>query len=163
MTSRKANVIFLFLFVIPYFSALGIIGVAYNSLVLHSDSLWRSVVAAAVGAVLLFFAKIPLERPLSILGKYTFRLSHLVVRFFILETPQPMKRVVNYLFDFILALGSTYLLRQLFPGQAGKSIIMGHMNGWLVAVLFLSLCIGAYLDFDALSITARENLDAKND
>lgn len=163
MNSKKAFAIFFFLFVIPYLSALAIIGVAYNAMVLHSDSLWRSLVGATVGATLLFFAKIPLERPLRILGRYTYRFIHLTVRFFMLDSARPLKRVLNYAIDLLLALTSTYLIRFLFPGHAGKSLIMGTMNGWLIAILFVSICIGAYLDFDVLSIAPRQDLDAKNE
>ncbi|WDF83502.1 hypothetical protein PQ472_04500 [Lacticaseibacillus pabuli] len=163
MTSKKAFAIFIFLFVIPYLCGLAIIGVAYNAMVLHSTSLWRSAVGALVGATLLYFAKIPLERPLRILGRYTYRFIHLTVRFFMLDNARPLKRVLNYLIDFGLAFFATYALRWLFPGQAGKSIIMSTMNGWLVAALFISLCIGAYMDFDVLSIAPRQDLDAKND
>ncbi|WP_155286523.1 hypothetical protein [Lacticaseibacillus zhaodongensis] len=163
MTGRKAMTIFIFLFAIPYLCGLGIIGVAYNALVMHSDSLWRSLVGATVGATLLFFAKIPLERPLRILGSYTHYFIRRVVRFFMLDQARAPKQVLNFVMDLVLALGSTYLMRFLFPGQAGKSLIMGSLNGWLVAILFISLCIGAYIDFDVLSITPRTNLDAKND
>lgn len=163
MTSKKAITIFVFLFAIPYLCGLGIIGVAYNSLVLHSASFWRSLVGATVGATILFFAKIPLERPLRILGTYTHHLLRRIVRFFMLDEARFPKQVLNIFFDLVLALGSTYLVRYLFPGPAGKSLIMGSLNGWLVAILFVSLCIGAYIDFDVLSITPRTNLDAQND
>jgi len=156
MTNRKATFIFMFLFVIPYVSAQVMIGIAYNALVLHSDSWWRSLIGAVVGATLLFFAKIPLERPLRILGKYTTsKFIHLSVRFFILEEARASKQILNYLIDVVLAFASTYALRWFFPGAAGKALLMGTPFGWVVAILFISICIGAYLDFDMLSIVPK--------
>ena len=154
MTNRRATLIFIFLFIIPYISAQIMIGIAYNALVLHSDSLWRSLVGAFVGAWILYFAKIPLEHPLRVLGKYTtIQLIHYVVRFFMLEHAKWWKQVLNFTIDFLVAVGATYVLRWLFPVAAnGSNVLMGTPLGWMIAILFISLCIGAYIDFDALSV-----------
>lgn len=153
MSNARATTIFTFFFIIPYLCAQLMIGVAYNALVFHSNSLWRSLIGALVGATVLYFAKIPLERPLRILGKYTtVPLIHLTVRFFMLLEARPLKVRLNYGMDLLIALGSTYLIRAAFPGPAGLGIITGSLFGWLLGVLFVSICIGAYLDFEVMSL-----------
>jgi len=163
MTNRRATLIFIFLFIIPYISAQLMIGIAYNALVWHSDSLWRTLVGSFVGAIILYFAKIPLEHPLRILGKYTtVQFIHYAVRFFMLQSAKWWKQTLNFVIDFAVAIGATYLLREIFPGAAGKTILMGTPMGWMIALLFVSLCIGAYIDFDALSVIPNTS-DIEND
>lgn len=153
MSDRKATIVFVFFFVIPYLAGQAMIGIAYNSLVLHNTSIWRTIVGAGVGALILYAAKVPMERPLRILGKYTYvPFIHLSVRFFMLQEARPLKIVLNYLFDFLGAVVATGFARFLWPGQVGHAFLVGTPFGWCIAIMFVSLCIGAYIDFDALSI-----------
>lgn len=153
MSNRKASFIFLFFFVIPYFAAQFMIGLAYNALVLHSASIWRTCVGAGVGAVILFFATITVERPLRILGKYTFvPLIHMGVRFFMLASARKLKIVLNLLLDFVIAFASTELVRLIWPGPHGYAQLIGQPFGWCLAIMFISIMIGAYLDFETLAI-----------
>ncbi|KRK74160.1 hypothetical protein [Lacticaseibacillus nasuensis] len=153
MSDRKASVIFFFFFVIPYLAAQFMIGIAYNALVLHASSVWRTLIGAGVGAVILYFAKIPVERPLRILGKYTYvPLIHLAVRFFMLASARPLKITLNLLLDFGVAVGSTNLVRFIWPDYFGYRMLIGTPFGWCLAVMFISIMIGAYLDFETMSI-----------
>lgn len=149
LSNRKATYIFLFLFVIPYLFALVLIGTCYNALLVHTGSWWRTIVGALIGAVLLMLVKITVERPLKILGKYTtIRFIHLSIRFFMLEKAKWWKLSFNFILDFILAGIATWAVRHVFI----HAFITGTMVGWLILIMFISILLGSYLDFDLMSI-----------
>ncbi|MFD1429438.1 hypothetical protein [Lacticaseibacillus mingshuiensis] len=153
MGNGKATLIFTFFFGIPYLCAQLMIGIAYNALVLHADSIWRTAVGAIVGATIIYFAKIPLERPLRILGKYTtIQFIHLAVRFFMLQEAKLWKIILNYLLDLTVAFAAIDLVRVLFPTPEAHAFIIGTPFGWVLALMVVSLCIGAYMDLDAMSL-----------
>ncbi len=152
MSQRKASFIFTLMFIVPYLCAVAIIGVSYNVLVAHASSPWRIIVGAVVGTVMLYFLKIPLERPLRILGKYTFRFNRRIIRLFMLDSAKRGKQYANLAIDAGVSTLSILTIGYLFQGRAGFDFLSGTLIGWIVTVLFVSLCISGYLEFDALSI-----------
>src|SRR5699024_12404379 len=85
MTNKKIALIYLFFFIIPYIRCLSIIGVSYNSLVLHALT-WRIIVGGIVGAFGMFAVKVIAQRPVLIMYRSSTRkvLKELLF-FFILE------------------------------------------------------------------------------
>jgi hypothetical protein len=152
MSQRKASFIFTLMFIVPYLCAVTIIGVAYNVLVAHASSPWRIAVGAVVGTLMLYFLKIPLERPLRILGQYTFRFNRRVIRLFMLDEAKSWKKYANIAIDCVFSLLGILTIGFLFPGQAGVTFLSNTLIGWIIVVLFGSLCIAGYLEFDVLSI-----------
>ncbi|KRM54856.1 hypothetical protein [Lacticaseibacillus sharpeae] len=152
MSQKKASFIFTLMFIIPYICAVSIIGVAYNVLVAHASSPWRILVGTVVGTTMLYFLKIPLERPLRILGKYTFRFNRRVIRLFMLDEAKSWKKYANILIDAAFSLFGILAVGYLSRGQSGYDFISSTLIGWIVVVLFASLCISSYFEFDALAI-----------
>ncbi|WP_127848343.1 hypothetical protein [Lacticaseibacillus hulanensis] len=152
MSQKRASFIFTLMFIVPYICAVAIIGVSYNVLVAHGGSPWRIAVGTIVGTMLLYFLKIPLERPLRILGKYTFRFNRRVIRLFMLDEAKSWKKYANIAIDAIFSLLGILTVGFLWGGHAGYELLSGTLIGWIVMVLFGSLCISGYMEFDALSI-----------
>ncbi|WP_227005265.1 hypothetical protein [Companilactobacillus paralimentarius] len=72
MSNKKISIIYLFFFIIPYVLCLSIIGVSYNSLVLHALT-WRIVVGGIVGAFGMFAVKVIAQRPVLIMYRSSTR------------------------------------------------------------------------------------------
>ncbi len=158
MSNQKATHIFLFLFVIPYIFALLLIGTCYNALLVHTGSWWRTIVGALIGATLLMLVKVTVERPLKILGKYTTnKIIHLSIRFFMLDKAKWWKLLFNFGFDFVLAGTATWVVRHVFTYK----FIVGTMAGWIILIMFISILLGSYLDFDLMSIAPKNNKNIK--
>lgn len=150
MSNKKAIYIFFFLFLIPYFFSILLIGTCYNALLIHTNSLWRTIIGSIIGSILLLLTKITVERPLKILGKYTtIKIIHLGIRFFMLEKAKWWKIIFNFSLDFCFCFISTWWVRHLFS----HLFIIGTMVGWIIVIMFISILIGSYLDFDLMSIS----------
>ncbi|KRL13373.1 hypothetical protein [Schleiferilactobacillus perolens] len=148
MSNKKIAAVYLFLFLLPYLCALLVIGTSYNALVLHSASLWRTIIGAAVGAVVMSALKVTVERPLAILVVNATRPSLRSLLDFFNVDSNVTKRILNLSMDFVLCGIATWAVRNFFP----KEWIMWSLIGWLMLIMFLSVLIGGYIDYDLLSV-----------
>jgi len=147
MSNKKIAIIYLFFFIIPYILCLSIIGVSYNSLVLHALT-WRIIIGGIVGAFGMFAVKVIAQRPVLIMYRSsTKKLLKGLLNFFILERSR-LVISANLLVDFILSTLSIYLVAKFLP----LTNILGTTLGWLVFLLTLSLTLASYLEFESLSI-----------
>ncbi|KRM31468.1 hypothetical protein FC83_GL000764 [Agrilactobacillus composti DSM 18527 = JCM 14202] len=152
MSNKKAILVYTFLLVIPYVLSLALIGISFNALVLHSASLWRTMVGSVVGACIMLAVKITVERPLEIILNFVHNkfLRFLVNSFWITESKR--KVGANLIVDFILSGIATWGIRQIFSPDR----IMGDILGIVLAMMFASALIGAYLEYDLLSVDGAE-------
>jgi len=147
MSNKKIAVIYLFFFIIPYILCLSIIGVSYNSLVLHALT-WRIVVGGIVGAFGMFAVKVIAQRPVLIMYRSSTRkILKGLLNFFILERSR-LVIGANLLVDFCLSVVSIYLVATFMP----LTVVLGRTLGWLVLILVISLTLASYLEFESLSI-----------
>lgn len=148
MKTSKVNSVFLFLLVIPYLCTLALIGIAFNALVLHSASLWRTVIGALVGAMITFAIKGTVQRPLDLVSdQVNSKIFKQFLRFFSVRR-RKFLQLANFVLDFALCGISTYLVRQVLTIQQ----IVGNSIGYVLVVMLISTAIGAYIEYDALSI-----------
>lgn len=148
MKTSKVNSVFLFLLVIPYLCTLSLIGIAFNALVLHSASLWRTVIGALVGAMIMFAIKGTVQRPLDLVSdQVNSKVFKQFLRFFSVRR-RKFLQLANFVLDFALCGISTYLVRQVLTIQQ----IVGNSIGYVLVVMLISTAIGAYIEYDALSI-----------
>ncbi|WP_125771197.1 hypothetical protein [Companilactobacillus furfuricola] len=147
MSNKKIIVIYLFFFFIPYIVSLLIAGMAYNALVLHALT-WRIVVGGIVGSLGIFAIKVIAQRPILIMYRNSTRKPlKRFIHFFILERDKLIISL-NLLIDFILSIGSIYLVAKVLT----LSQILGTTIGWLVLIVMVSVTLASYLEFDSLSI-----------
>lgn len=147
MSNKKIAVIYVFFFIIPYILCLLIIGVAYNSLVLHAITR-RIVVGGIVGAFGMFAVKVIAQRPVLIMYRSsTVKVLKELLNFFILERSKVVIGA-NLLVDFCLSIASIYLVAKFIP----LTVILGRTLGWLVLLLVISLTLASYMEFESLSI-----------
>ncbi|GEO47482.1 hypothetical protein [Companilactobacillus kimchii] len=147
MSNKKISIIYLFFFIIPYVLCLSIIGVSYNSLVLHALT-WRIVVGGFVGAFGMFAVKVIAQRPVLIMYRSSTRkILKDLLHFFVLERNKVVIGA-NLFVDFWLSMLSIYLIARFLP----LSLILGRTMGWLVFLLMISLTLASYLEFESLSI-----------
>lgn len=147
---RKSHLllVFIFLLLIPYLCSLTIIGIGYNALVLHSAEIVRSLIGALVGAVIMFAIKATIQRPVDLLAMQTedgflkqlLRFFSIRRRYFFLAA--------NIVLDFVLCLLATFLVRDFLTLDQ----IVGSATGIVLLVMFVSTCLGAYVEYDNLSI-----------
>lgn len=148
MKTSKVNSVFLFLLVIPYLCTLALIGIAFNALVLHSASLWRTVIGALVGAMIMFAIKGTVQRPLDLVSdQVNSKIFKQFLRFFSVRR-RKFLQLANFVLDFALCGISTYLVRQVLTIQQ----IVGNSIGYVLVLMLISTAIGAYIEYDALSI-----------
>ncbi|MFC6324175.1 hypothetical protein [Companilactobacillus baiquanensis] len=147
MSNKKIAVIYLFFFIIPYIVCLGVVGIAYNALVLHALT-WRVIAGGVVGAFGMFAVKVIAQRPVLIMYRSSTKkpLKELI-NFFILERKRTTIGL-NLIVDFLLSIASIYIVAKLIP----LSTIIGSAIGWLVLILVVSLTLASYLEFESLSI-----------
>lgn len=140
--------VFIFLLLIPYLCSLAIIGLGYNALVNHSASPWRSVIGAFVGAILMMAIKATIQRPLDLIAiNIQDSLFKQIIRFFSIRR-RPVYQAANFVLDFCLCLLATWLIRLVLPLTA----IVNTATGWVLLVMFISTCLGAFVEYDNLSI-----------
>lgn len=152
MSNKKIAVIYLFFFIIPYIVCLGVVGVAYNALVLHALT-WRVIAGGVVGAFGMFAVKVIAQRPVLIMYRSsTTNALKSLINFFILERKKTTIGL-NLIVDFLLSIASIYIVAKLIP----LSIIIGSAIGWLVLILIVSLTLASYLEFESLSIYTDKN------
>lgn len=147
---KKSHVllVFFFLLLIPYLCSLTIIGLGYNSLVLHSGDLFRSFIGALVGALIMFAIKATIQRPVDMLAMQTKdNLLKQLLRFFSIRR-RYFLLFSNVVLDFILCFLATILVRSFLTLDQ----IVGTATGIVLLIMFISTCLGAYVEYDNLSI-----------
>lgn len=153
MKRERIYLVFIFLLLIPYLCSLAMVGICYNALVRHSDNLWRTLVGAFVGALIMFAIKATIQRPLDLLSEQIPRsFFKQLLRFFSIRR-RKLFLVGNFVLDFILCTIATVLIRQFLS----LKIIIGTATGWALLVMLISTCIGAYLEYDNLSIDPQQH------
>lgn len=148
MSNKKILVIYSFFFVIPYIICFLLIGTAYNSLVNHSSSIWRTLIGCLVGALAMMAIKTIVSRPIKIMMLESTRpLLTKLISFFDINR-SPFNLYANFILDFLLSGLGMYLIRQLFS----KPTYMGSLVGWLVTILIISVVTASNMEYDSLSI-----------
>ncbi|MDF7638537.1 hypothetical protein PT285_03820 [Lactobacillus sp. ESL0791] len=152
---KKSHVllVFTFLLLIPYICSLTIIGICYNALVLHSADLFRTTIGAIVGALIMFAVKATIQRPVDLLAteiddgflKQLLRFFSIRRRYFLLGA--------NIVLDFILCFIATFVVRNFLTLDQ----IVGKSVGIVILVMLISTCLGAYVEYDNLSIDPQQH------
>ena len=141
MKMRRIMLVFVFLLLIPYICSLAIIGIGFNALVLHSTDPFRTAVGAFVGAIIMLVWSYDPFQAYSFLQQ--------ILRFFSIRR-RPLLQVANFILDFVLCTLATIVIRLLLP----LKWIVGTSMGFVILVMFISTCLGAYIEYDNLSIDA---------
>lgn len=148
MKKSQILLVVLFLLLIPYLCSLTIIGIGYNALVLHSANLWRCLIGALVGSLLMFAIKATIQRPIDLLAvKSSDQLLTQILRFFSIRR-RPAIQLANVILDFILCMIAIISVKSLLP----LNQIVGGATGIVLLIMFVSTCLGAYIEYDNLSI-----------
>lgn len=152
---KKSHVllVFTFLLLIPYICSLLIIGIGYDALVLHSADPFRSIVGAFVGSIIMFGIKATIQRPVDLLAveiddgflKQLLRFFSIRRRYWLLAA--------NVVLDFILCLLATIVVRDFLTLDQ----IVGNSAGIVMLIMFISTCLGAYVEYDNLSIDPKQH------
>ena len=148
---KKSHVllVFTFLLLIPYICSLAIIGIGYNALVLHSAELYGSL----VGAIIMFAVKATIQRPVDLLAVQTNDgLLKQLLRFFSIRRRYWLL-AANIILDFVLCFAATYIIRALLTLDQ----IVGGSIGFVLLIMFVSTCLGAYVEYDNLSIDPEQH------
>lgn len=151
---KKSHIflVFTFLLLIPYICSLIIIGIGYNALVLHASSIWRLGVGAIVGALIMSAIKMTIQRPLDLVARdVKAGIFKQFLRFFSTRR-RPLLEFANIILDFILCIVAMLLVRRFLP----LSLIVGTSIGYVLIIMFLSTCLGAYIEYDNLSIDPQQ-------
>ncbi|AWN33166.1 putative membrane protein [Lactobacillus helsingborgensis] len=152
---KKSHVIlvFTFLLLIPYLCSLTIIGIGYDALVLHSADLFRTTIGAIVGALIMFAIKATIQRPVDLLAvEIDDGLLKQLLRFFSIRR-RYFLQVANVILDFILCFAATFVVREFLTLDQ----IVGKSVGIVMLVMLLSTCLGAYVEYDNLSIDPKQH------
>ncbi|WP_281829908.1 MULTISPECIES: hypothetical protein [Lactobacillus] len=152
---KKSHVllVFFFLLLIPYICSLTIIGIGYNALVLHSGNLFRSLIGAFVGSLVMFGIKATIQRPVDLLAMQTNDgLLKQLLRFFSIRR-RYFLLTANVILDFVLCFGAMSLVRYYLT----LDDIVGNATGVVLLVMFVSTCLGAYIEYDNLSIDPQQH------
>ncbi|MDO4912009.1 MAG: hypothetical protein Q3960_00460 [Lactobacillus sp.] len=148
MKKSHLVLVFIFLLLIPYICSLLIIGIGYNALVLHASELFRTFAGAICGAFIMFAIKATIQRPLDLVAlKADNQFFKQFLRFFSIRR-RPVFLFLNIVLDFCLCFLSTYLVRNLFTLDE----IVGSTIGYILLIMFVSTCLGSYIEYDNLSI-----------
>lgn len=152
---KKSHVllVFTFLLLIPYLCSLTIIGIGYNALVLHSGDLFRTLIGAFVGSLVMFGIKATIQRPVDLLAmqihdnflKQLLRFFSIRRRYFLL--------LANVILDFVLCFLATIIVRDFLTLDQ----VVGTSTGIVLLIMFISTCLGAYVEYDNLSIDPKQH------
>lgn len=152
---KKSHVllVFIFLLLIPYLCSLTIIGIGYNALVLHSGDLFRTLIGAFVGSLVMFGIKATIQRPVDLLAmqihdnflKQLLRFFSIRRRYFLL--------LANVILDFVLCFLATIIVRNFLTLDQ----VVGTSTGIVLLIMFISTCLGAYVEYDNLSIDPKQH------
>ncbi|QNQ80754.1 hypothetical protein [Lactobacillus sp. PV034] len=152
MKKERIYLVFTFLLLIPYLCSLGLIGIAYNALVRHAADWGRTIIGAVIGALIMFAIKATIQRPLDLLSdEVDEKLFKQFLRLFSIKR-RKLLLISNLILDFFLCLLATIFIRLILP----QSIIIGTSIGWVFLIMLISTCIGAYVEYDNLSIDPQQ-------
>lgn len=152
---KKSHVIlvFTFLLLIPYLCSLTIIGIGYDALVLHSADLFRTAIGATVGALIMFAIKATIQRPVDLLAvEINDGFLKQLLRFFSIRR-RYFLQIANVILDFILCFAATFVVREFLTLDQ----IVGKSVGIVMLIMLLSTCLGAYVEYDNLSIDPKQH------
>ncbi|TSO25979.1 hypothetical protein [Lactobacillus sp. LL6] len=152
---KKSHVllVFTFLLLIPYICSLLIIGIGYNALVLHSADIFRTMIGALVGSIVMFGIKATIQRPVDLLAMETNDgLLKQLLRFFSIRR-RYFLLVANVILDFVLCILATVIVRSFLTLDQ----IVGTSTGFVMLVMLISTCLGAYVEYDNLSIDPKQH------
>ncbi|WEV71339.1 hypothetical protein OZY43_02765 [Lactobacillus sp. ESL0785] len=152
---KKSHVllVFTFLLLIPYLCSLLIIGIGYDALVLHSADLFRTTIGALVGALIMFAIKATIQRPVDLLAmEVNDSLLKQLLRFFSIRR-RYFLLLANMILDFILCFAATFIVRNFLTLDQ----IVGKSVGMVFLIMLLSTCLGAYVEYDNLSIDPQQH------
>ena len=152
---KKSHVIlvFTFLLLIPYLCSLTIIGIGYDALVLHSADLFRTSIGATVGALIMFAIKATIQRPVDLLAvEINDGFLKQLLRFFSIRR-RHLLQIANVILDFILCFAATFVVREFLTLDQ----IVGKSVGIVMLIMLLSTCLGAYVEYDNLSIDPKQH------
>ncbi|MDF7669372.1 hypothetical protein [Lactobacillus sp. ESL0703] len=152
---KKSHVllVFTFLLLIPYLCSLLIIGIGYDALVLHSADLFRTTIGALVGAIIMFAIKATIQRPVDLLAvAVDDGFFKQLLRFFSIRR-RYLLLFANMVLDFILCFAATFLVRNCLTLDQ----IVGKSVGIVFLIMLLSTCLGAYVEYDNLSIDPKQH------
>ena len=152
---KKSHVIlvFTFLLLIPYLCSLTIIGIGYDALVLHSADLFRTAIGATVGALIMFAIKATIQRPVDLLAvEISDGFLKQLLRFFSIRR-RYLLQIANVILDFILCFAATFVVREFLTLDQ----IVGKSVGIVMLIMLLSTCLGAYVEYDNLSIDPKQH------
>lgn len=152
MKKERIYLVFIFLLLIPYLCSLGLIGISYNALVRHAGDLGRTIIGALIGALIMFAIKATIQRPLDLISdEINDNLFKQFLRFFSVKR-RKLLLIGNLILDFFLCIAATVFIRLLLP----LSAITGTSIGWVFVIMLVSTCIGAYIEYDNLSIDPQQ-------
>ncbi|WP_338211874.1 hypothetical protein [Lactobacillus juensis] len=152
---KKSHVIlvFTFLLLIPYLCSLTIIGIGYDALVLHSADFLRTTIGATVGALIMFAIKATIQRPVDLLAvEINDGFLKQLLRFFSIRR-RYLLQIANVILDFILCFAATFVVREFLTLDQ----IVGKSVGIVMLIMLLSTCLGAYVEYDNLSIDPKQH------
>ena len=152
MKKERIYLVFIFLLLIPYLCSLSLIGISYNALVRHAGDAWRTIVGALVGAIIMFAIKGTIQRPLDLISdEINDNLFKQFLRFFSIRR-RKLLLISNLILDFFLCVFATFFIRNTLSLAA----ITGTSTGWVFVIMLISTCIGAYIEYDNLSIDPQQ-------
>lgn len=152
---KKSHVllVFIFLLLIPYLCSLTIIGIGYNAMVLHSGDWFRTMIGAFVGALIMFCIKATIQRPVDLLAMQIHdELLKQALRFFSIRRRYWLL-FANVILDFCLCLIATFVVRSYLTLDQ----IVGTSTGIVLLIMLVSTCLGAYVEYDNLSIDPKQH------
>lgn len=152
MKKQNIYLVFTFLLLIPYLCSLTLIGICYNALVRHSSDLFRTFVGALVGAIIMFAIKATIQRPLDLVSNdVPNNLFKQILRFYSIRR-RKLLLIYNFLADFIFCWIAMDIVRSIFP----LTFIISYSVGIVLLIMLISTCIGAYIEYDNLSIDPQQ-------
>ena len=152
MKKQNIYLVFTFLLLIPYLCSLTLVGICYNALVRHSSDIFRSFIGALVGTIIMFAIKATIQRPLDLVSdEVPNNLLKQILRFYSIRR-RKFLLICNCLVDFALCWLAMDLVRKFFS----LSFIIGNSVGIVLLIMLISTCIGAYIEYDNLSIDPKQ-------
>lgn len=101
----------------------------------------------------MFAIKATIQRPVDLLAvEVDDGLLKQLLRFFSIRR-RPLLQLANMILDFVLCFGATFAVRQFLTLDQ----IVGKSAGIVMLVMLLSTCLGAYVEYDNLSIDPNQH------
>lgn len=101
----------------------------------------------------MFAVKATIQRPVDLLAVQTNDgLLKQLLRFFSIRRRYWLL-AANIILDFVLCFAATYIIRALLTLDQ----IVGSSIGFVLLIMFVSTCLGAYVEYDNLSIDPEQH------